>query len=148
MVLGREIIKGLRPSIPEDMDPACKNMIQRCWHSNPRKRPTFCEIVDEFERMLGGRSFLHKQREVLAAARNRKQGMSIEKRVENFNLLHLKVDRSMVHRGDLLGKGSFAEVFSCRFTNWDCALKVFKPHLFNGNGPREQRFLRLIQVSG
>ena len=146
MALGNKILEGLRPTITGDIDEEFKIMIQRCWHHNAQRRPTFSQIVDEFERMLGGRAFLKTQRKVVYKKRHSGTTMSFEKRLETFALQHLKVDRSMVHRGKLLGKGSFAEVFECQFTNWKCALKVFKAHLYQGNGKQKRRFLRLIQV--
>jgi len=44
--------RNVRPVIPNDCVPSLSNLIQRCWHRNPRNRPTFEEIVRELEYIL------------------------------------------------------------------------------------------------
>jgi serine/threonine protein kinase len=37
--------KNLRPPIPADCHPTIESLMKRCWHSNPKKRPEFSEII-------------------------------------------------------------------------------------------------------
>jgi serine/threonine protein kinase len=39
--------KGLRPTIPEYVPAAYKQLIEACWAQNPSQRPTFREIVEQ-----------------------------------------------------------------------------------------------------
>ena len=43
-VLALRILKGFRPEITEDTPPFYKHLMQKCWHSDPRQRPTAQEI--------------------------------------------------------------------------------------------------------
>ncbi|KAL6063525.1 Dual specificity protein kinase [Balamuthia mandrillaris] len=36
----------IRPPIPENLLPSLKNLIECCWNGNPKKRPSFAEILD------------------------------------------------------------------------------------------------------
>lgn len=39
------VVGGIRPSLEEySMPPLLKELIQRCWATNPKKRPNFAEI--------------------------------------------------------------------------------------------------------
>ena len=43
---------GWRPSIPNDCPKGAAeyiNMMKRCWHNDPKKRPTFREIIEAFD---------------------------------------------------------------------------------------------------
>jgi len=40
------VIRGERPELPSDMEPWMRDLITRCWHPDPLKRPTFETIVD------------------------------------------------------------------------------------------------------
>eukprot|EP00045_Choanoeca_perplexa_P014136 m.164523 g.164523 ORF g.164523 m.164523 type:complete len:1162 (-) comp16581_c0_seq14:34-3519(-) len=42
-----QLRSGLRPTVPEDGDPAFKALMIRCWSEDPSQRPTFDEIVEE-----------------------------------------------------------------------------------------------------
>eukprot|EP01101_Sappina_pedata_P005421 TRINITY_DN2474_c0_g2_i1.p1 TRINITY_DN2474_c0_g2~~TRINITY_DN2474_c0_g2_i1.p1 ORF type:complete len:508 (-),score=208.20 TRINITY_DN2474_c0_g2_i1:62-1585(-) len=44
----RAVSLGLRPEIPEDMNPALKSLIERSWRA-ASKRPSFAQIIDELE---------------------------------------------------------------------------------------------------
>ena len=37
-----------RPPIPENLDPRLKSLISKCWDPDPKKRPSFAEIVKQF----------------------------------------------------------------------------------------------------
>jgi hypothetical protein len=41
-----ELQKGISPGFPDGVDPSTSNLINRCWHKDPRKRPTFEEIYE------------------------------------------------------------------------------------------------------
>ncbi|GMY35914.1 putative serine/threonine-protein kinase SIS8 [Fagus crenata] len=46
------IIEGnLRPEIPSWCDPAWRQLMERCWSSNPDSRPAFSEIAKELRTM-------------------------------------------------------------------------------------------------
>ena len=47
--LAEAIMGGLRYVIPEEVPEFYASLIQRCWDDNPEKRPSFEEIVNEFE---------------------------------------------------------------------------------------------------
>lgn len=42
-------LQHVRPKIPEKCDPGLKDLITRCWHSNPSVRPSFSEIVQRID---------------------------------------------------------------------------------------------------
>ena len=49
-VLALRIVKGLRPEITKDTPPFYQDLMQKCWHFDPTKRPTANEIMDELRR--------------------------------------------------------------------------------------------------
>src|SRR6185369_1043122 len=44
--LALRILKGLRPEITKDTPSFYKDLLQKCWHSDPTQRPTADEIQD------------------------------------------------------------------------------------------------------
>lgn len=40
-----DVIEGLRPKLPDSIDPCWKTLLSRCWHADPSKRPSFEEIL-------------------------------------------------------------------------------------------------------
>ena len=42
--LALSIVKGLRPEITQDTPPFYRDLMQKCWHTDPTKRPTAQEI--------------------------------------------------------------------------------------------------------
>jgi len=42
--LEKKIVEGTRPSIPDTVPLAMHNLIQKCWHADPQKRPSFSII--------------------------------------------------------------------------------------------------------
>ena len=46
------IIKGLRPTIPNDCPPQLTQLIQKCWVDSPEERPSFEIIYNELAGML------------------------------------------------------------------------------------------------
>lgn len=42
----RKIIDGYRPKITQDISPKMKILLNKCWHANPKKRPSFGDIVE------------------------------------------------------------------------------------------------------
>lgn len=53
IALGSHVVKGLRPFIPDrsysDAENAYIDLMQRCWSAKIAERPTFEEILREFE---------------------------------------------------------------------------------------------------
>src|SRR5256714_5446467 len=43
-MLALRILKGLRPEITKDTPPFYQDLMQKCWHSDPKQRPTAQEI--------------------------------------------------------------------------------------------------------
>ena len=43
------IVRGVRPTRPENMPDSYWELIQKCWKENPNDRPTFAEIVEELK---------------------------------------------------------------------------------------------------
>jgi len=50
-VLRTRILEGLRPPLPDDIMPAYRSLIERCWNADPDERPDFMQILDELRRM-------------------------------------------------------------------------------------------------
>ncbi|KAI3878061.1 hypothetical protein MKX03_014329 [Papaver bracteatum] len=46
-----------RNEIPKETDPQWASLIESCWHSNPRCRPTFTELLDKLKNMQRQREF-------------------------------------------------------------------------------------------
>jgi len=46
--LGRRVLNGERPAIPNSIPVEFSDMINRCWDQDPSNRPTFSQIVDWF----------------------------------------------------------------------------------------------------
>ena len=44
--LALSIVKGLRPEITKDTPPFYRDLLEKCWHPDPTKRPTAQEIYD------------------------------------------------------------------------------------------------------
>ncbi|CAK9236105.1 unnamed protein product [Sphagnum troendelagicum] len=45
------IRKGVRPELPEDINPRLSSLIQKCWQTEARKRPTFEKICFDLQEM-------------------------------------------------------------------------------------------------
>jgi hypothetical protein len=39
-----QVMDGIRPELPADLNPELRSLIQDCWHQEPDQRPTFHEI--------------------------------------------------------------------------------------------------------
>jgi len=50
--LEKKIIEGMRPSIPENVPLAMRNLIQKCWHADPQKRPSFSIISKRIDALI------------------------------------------------------------------------------------------------
>lgn len=48
-VVGAVGFMNQRLQIPDGLDPEWANMIQECWHSDPRQRPAFSDIMDQLK---------------------------------------------------------------------------------------------------
>ena len=45
-LLALRIFRGLRPTITDDTPPFYRDLMQKCWHSDPTQRPTAQEIFE------------------------------------------------------------------------------------------------------
>jgi hypothetical protein len=45
-------VQGLRPTIPENINPKLSELLQRCWKTNSTERPGFSEITGLLEEIL------------------------------------------------------------------------------------------------
>ncbi|KAI3837217.1 hypothetical protein MKX03_027430 [Papaver bracteatum] len=45
-VIGAVGFMDQRPDIPKEMDPRWVSIIESCWHSDPKCRPTFQELLE------------------------------------------------------------------------------------------------------
>ncbi len=53
-VLKQKIIaENLRPTIPTTCPKEYANLIESCWHTNPKERPTMEEVVERLSLLLG-----------------------------------------------------------------------------------------------
>ena len=50
-VLEDAIVKGLRPNIPPDCPKAYRELIEECWHDDPKRRPDFVQICRRLDMM-------------------------------------------------------------------------------------------------
>ena len=48
-IINEVITKDVRPLLPNDINPAWKDLITQCWDTDPDNRPSFDEIVRKFE---------------------------------------------------------------------------------------------------
>jgi len=48
----KDVIKGIRPSIPDDCWEEYKDLISACWHADPAQRPLFPEIIERLYQMI------------------------------------------------------------------------------------------------
>lgn len=55
-VVGAVGFMGQRLTIPDDVDGDVRDLIQRCWLSDPEQRPTFKEIMASIEQIISQRS--------------------------------------------------------------------------------------------
>ncbi len=44
-----KIMEGVRPKLSPHIDTRLSNLIQMCWHVDPKKRPTFLEICSRLQ---------------------------------------------------------------------------------------------------
>jgi hypothetical protein len=44
------VLDGGRPYLPDHIHPIYKGLLTRCWHSKPSQRPSFVDIVDDFQK--------------------------------------------------------------------------------------------------
>lgn len=49
MEIGNAVLKGIRPKIDDYVPLSYKNLIERCWDQDPKKRPSFDQIVEELK---------------------------------------------------------------------------------------------------
>lgn len=46
------VLNGQRPKLPQDLHYAIRDIITKCWHPEPSKRPTFRELRGELHMLL------------------------------------------------------------------------------------------------
>jgi len=58
MGVSLEVLEGKRPQVPNDCPGPYRDMMTRCWHAKPEKRPTVSEIVDFLSQLVSVDSIL------------------------------------------------------------------------------------------
>jgi hypothetical protein len=48
----RQMMQGLRPTIPKHTNPRIADLLERCWKSDPALRPEFAEITVTLQEIL------------------------------------------------------------------------------------------------
>jgi hypothetical protein len=51
-VISRFAEENFRPKLPEQIRTELKNLIRRCWHEDPERRPEMEEVVDQLRRLV------------------------------------------------------------------------------------------------
>src|SRR6266516_3403653 len=72
--LALRIFRGLRPTITDDTPPFYRDLMQKCWHSDPTQRPTAKEIeelTDSWDSLSKCTSEIQDQIEEAEEIRNR-----------------------------------------------------------------------------
>ncbi len=74
-VVGAVGFSGRRMSLPTDLDPAVTALIQVCWQTSPRERPSFSQILATMTQWseLRPTAAVMQQMQEAAAARARQQ---------------------------------------------------------------------------
>jgi serine/threonine protein kinase len=52
MSIDEMAMKGKRPELPIHMDKTLSSLIQRCWHTDAGKRPTFADICSSMRKIM------------------------------------------------------------------------------------------------
>jgi hypothetical protein len=52
MSIDEMAMKGKRPELPIHMDKTLSRPIQRCWHTDAGKRPTFADICSSLRKIM------------------------------------------------------------------------------------------------
>jgi len=55
-----KVTSGFRPSVPNEMPKVLADLMQKCWAGNPKKRPTFDEIIAEIRTEMKKGNILYK----------------------------------------------------------------------------------------
>ena len=76
--LALSIVKGLRPEITNDTPPFYRDLLEKCWDPDPKKRPTAQEIYDSTEMWYNDPTQDIKD-QINKAEENRQSGMGIKK---------------------------------------------------------------------
>lgn len=48
----KPVLSGRRPDLPGDLNPKLCDLLRKCWHAAPEKRPTACEIILELRHVV------------------------------------------------------------------------------------------------
>ena len=46
------IQQGQRPEIPDDCPPQLRNLIKKCWDSEPKQRPTMQQAIEDLKKLI------------------------------------------------------------------------------------------------
>ena len=79
--LALSIVKGLRPEITKDTPPFYRDLLEKCWHPDPTKRPTAKEIFELTEMWWSnsGKRTSEVQDQITKAEEIRQQNSGIKK---------------------------------------------------------------------
>src|SRR2546421_11858141 len=78
--LALRIFRGLRPTITDDTPPFYRDLMQKCWHSDPTQRPTaqeICDLTDNWKSLISRTQEIQGQ--LHTAEKIRKRNMTTKK---------------------------------------------------------------------
>jgi hypothetical protein len=141
-----DVEKGiLRLEIPDGIDASWKDMIRRCWDSNPARRPTFKEIV---ARMLTA-DFIGSQIDVARLREYQKTVVTPDLYCRppsgpvpiDAALLPFVVKLTSYEMGSVIGQGAYGEAFYARDPVTGAAVVVKKSFRMKKERDRQMRRL-------
>mmetsp|Transcript_27571 Transcript_27571/g.67051 ORF Transcript_27571/g.67051 Transcript_27571/m.67051 type:complete len:782 (-) Transcript_27571:253-2598(-) len=119
-------VEFLRPRIPSHCPQLYSDLMQQCWTTNPKQRPSFSQIVEHCDSMLKDPSVVahHPVNEVVVA----KAGDQVSEHksiVANFEVGRWLLERKEVEFGDLTKELPDAKVYNGKLRNEDVKITVF-----------------------
>src|SRR6185369_11785530 len=104
--LALRICKGLRPEVTNDTPPFYRELMQKCWHSDPTKRPTAKEIY-ELSTNLYLKETAEIQDQIEKAEKVRQENMEIKKEPKPSHPGAIYTSRFMPNVSKMLSEGKF-----------------------------------------
>lgn len=127
----QDICNGMRPRIPDRCPTRIASLMQRCWSTDPSQRPDFQYIVEELTEMERERSavmegynaWLRQQAELEEIAIASAESESIHSMLTGAERKPWMVDHAELKFEEIIGRGSFGEVWVGTFRGIKVAIK-------------------------